>query len=61
MPGIYSDVEVSAKVVVTDMCLFREVISELERVTSCNDYPALNEYLREMQHVRDRLVDMHIL
>lgn len=61
MPGIYSDVEVSAKVVVTDMRLFSEAIEELERVTGRDDYPALREYLREMQHVRDRLVDMHIL
>ena len=57
MPRIYSDVEVSAKVVVTDMRLFSEAIDELERVTGRDDYPAL----REMQHVRDRLVDMHIL
>lgn len=61
MPAIFSDVEVSAKVVVTDMRLFQEAVKELERVTEHDDYPALYEYLREMQHVRDKLVDMHIL
>jgi hypothetical protein len=62
MPLVYSDIEVSAKIVFTDPMMFKELSRELHEAYDRNDdYRAIRDTLPQIDALIERLEHMSIL
>ena len=59
MPQIYSDIEICAKVVCSDMELYRQAIKEFRAALNRSSIsaPSAQTYLSEMENCYNRLVN----